>query len=57
MNLADAIIVAAGGALDPEALEALADNLQHLVQLLDEPADIREASRAAAALRTLADLV
>ena len=55
-NHTDAFILAAAGAVDPEGLLAMADNLVHLAQFVDDPADAAEAYRAAAAIRTMADL-
>ena len=56
-NAVDALLVAAAGALDPEQLRAMAANVEHLAQLLDETVEAEEAYRAAKALRGFADSI
>jgi hypothetical protein len=55
-NHTDAFILAAAGVVNPDGLLAIADNIEHLAQFVDDPADAAEAYRAAAAIRTLASL-
>jgi len=54
-NAVDAILVAAAGILEAEQLRALAEQVEHLAQLVDDRDQAAETYRAAAALRAFAD--
>jgi hypothetical protein len=56
LNSTDAFILALGGAVGSADLLAVAENIEHLAQLIDDVDDAREAYRAAAAIRTIADV-
>jgi hypothetical protein len=56
LNTTDVMVLAIGGYLNPEELQAIAENIEHLAQLVDDPGDAAETYRAAAAIRSVAAL-
>lgn len=51
----DLFLCACAGALEPQALRAVADQVDYLAMFLDESGEIAEAGRASRALRLFAE--
>ncbi len=54
-NALDVLLVAAAGALTASQMRDMADNVEHLAQLIDDEREAAECYRAAGALRGFAD--